>query len=80
MQNVALCGSPRGMAGVVKALCKGDVVRKGQILAKLDDAVARQQVAAIVQQTDVLRTQLNLAKTALQRQQNCGIIMPEPER
>ncbi|HRN47124.1 MAG TPA: efflux RND transporter periplasmic adaptor subunit [Niabella sp.] len=70
-KNVAYV-APRGMAGVVKALYvkKGDVVRKGQILAKLDDAVARQQVAAIVQQTDVLRTQLNLAKTALQRQQN----------
>lgn len=70
-KNVAYV-APRGMAGVVKALYvkKGDVVRKGQTLAKLDDAVARQQVAAVIQQSDVLKTQLNLAKTALQRQQN----------
>lgn len=64
--------APRGMGGVVRALYvkKGDHVRKGQVVAKLDDAIARQQVAAATQQTGVVRAQLGLAKTALQRQQN----------
>jgi RND family efflux transporter MFP subunit len=64
--------APRGMGGVVRALYvkKGDRVRKGQVVVKLDDAVARQQVTAAQQQAAVVRSQLNLAKTALERQQN----------
>ncbi|MBN9382913.1 MAG: efflux RND transporter periplasmic adaptor subunit [Chitinophagaceae bacterium] len=39
--------SPRGQAGVVRAVNvrQGDVVRKGQLLLKLDDAVQRNNVA-----------------------------------
>ena len=46
--------TPRGMPAQVKALYvkKGDVVRKGQLLAKLDDAVMLQQVEAIKVQRD----------------------------
>jgi membrane fusion protein, multidrug efflux system len=64
--------APRGQGGVVRALYvkKGDRVSKGQVVAKLDDAIARQQVAAAAQQANTIRAQLNLAKTALQRQQN----------
>lgn len=60
------------MPGVVRAIYvkQGDFVRKGQTILKLDDAVARQQVNAAQQQTGVVRSQLNLAKTALERQQN----------
>ena len=60
------------MPGVVRAIYvqKGSFVRKGQTILKLDDAVARQQVAAAAQQTGAIRSQLNLAKTSLQRQQN----------
>ena len=59
------------MPGVVRAIYvqKGSFVRKGQTILKLDDAVARQQVAAAAQQTGAIRSQLNLAKTSLQRQQ-----------
>lgn len=58
--------------GVVRAIYVkiGDHVRKGQTLLKLDDAVARQQVAAAQQQTGAIRSQLNLAQTTLERQQN----------
>ncbi len=60
------------MPGVVRAIYvqKGSFVRKGQTILKLDDAVVRQQVAAAAQQTGAIRSQLNLAKTSLQRQQN----------
>ena len=60
------------MPGVVRAIYvkQGDNVRKGQTILKLDDAIARQQVNAAQQQTGVVRAQLNLAKTALERQQN----------
>lgn len=60
------------MPGVVRAIYvqKGNYVNKGQTLLKLDDAIARQQVTAAQQQTGVIKAQLNLAKTALQRQQN----------
>ncbi|HUR12431.1 MAG TPA: efflux RND transporter periplasmic adaptor subunit [Flavitalea sp.] len=38
--------APRGMAGQVRSvhIKEGDVVRKGQVLLKLDDAVVRQQI------------------------------------
>lgn len=64
--------APRGMGGVVRALYvkKGDYVRKGQMVAKLDDAVARQQVVAASQQTGTIRAQLNLAKTTHDRVKN----------
>ncbi|MFV0604458.1 MAG: efflux RND transporter periplasmic adaptor subunit [Niabella sp.] len=63
--------SPK-MPGVVRAIYvkEGDYVRKGQAIIKLDDAVSRQQYTAAQQQADVVRAQLKLAKTTLERQQN----------
>jgi membrane fusion protein (multidrug efflux system) len=64
--------APRGAPGVVTALYvkKGDRVRKGQLLARLDNAIARQNVVAIRQSMASVRTQLALAKTVYERQKN----------
>jgi membrane fusion protein (multidrug efflux system) len=57
--------TPRGGGDQVKAIYvkQGDYVRKGQLLIKLDDAVARRQI----EQANV---QLNLAKTLYTRRKN----------
>ncbi|OQP66024.1 efflux transporter periplasmic adaptor subunit [Niastella vici] len=57
--------TPRGQGGMVKALYvkQGDVVRKGQLLMKLDDVIYRQQI-------DQANVQLNLAKTIYERRKN----------
>ena len=57
--------TPRGGPGQVKAVYvkQGDAVRKGQLLLKLDDAVAQKQI-------DQLQTQLNFAKDIYQRQKS----------
>jgi len=64
--------SPRGMGGQVRQLFvkKGDNVRKGQLLLKLDDAVARQNVVAMRQSMGSVKTQLDLARSVYQRQKN----------
>ncbi|WP_300596876.1 efflux RND transporter periplasmic adaptor subunit [Niabella sp.] len=64
--------APKGMGGVVRALYvkQGDRVSKGQVLAKLDDAVQRQQVIAAQQQTGQIQAQLKLAQTTYERQKN----------
>jgi len=64
--------APRGQPGVVRGLFvkQGDLVRKGQLLLKLDDAVLRQQVAVARQQSGAINTQLTLAKSIYQRQKN----------
>jgi membrane fusion protein, multidrug efflux system len=64
--------SPSGQGGQVKAIYVkvGQRVGKGQRILKLDDAVARQQVAAAQQQIGVLKTQLALAQTTYERYQN----------
>ena len=64
--------SPRGMGGQVKDVFikEGDVVRKGQLLLKLDDAIMRQSVTAARQQLEGLKTQLGLAKTVYEKQNN----------
>jgi RND family efflux transporter MFP subunit len=64
--------APRGAGGLVKAVLvkQGDRVSKGQLLLKLDDAIQRQQVAAIRQQMEGVKTQLTLAKSLYQRQSN----------
>jgi RND family efflux transporter MFP subunit len=64
--------SPRGMGGQVRQVYvkKGDRVRKGQLLVKLDDAVARQNVVAVRQSMSVVETQLAMAKTIYARQKN----------
>ena len=57
--------TPRGTPGQVKALYikKGDVVRKGQLLAKLDDAVQLKQL-------EQLKTQVKYAEDIYRRQKN----------
>lgn len=64
--------TPRGMAGQVRAVYvkEGDNVRKGQLLLKLDDAIARQNVVAVRQSMESVKTQLALAKTVYDRQKN----------
>ena len=64
--------SPRLGAGQVKALFvkKGDFVKKGQLLVKLDDAIVKQQIVASKQNTEALRTQLTFAKDILNRRTN----------
>lgn len=49
---------------------RGDHVRKGQLLLKLDDAIIRQQVAAAKQNTETIKTQLTLAKDLYNRRNN----------
>ena len=57
--------TPRGAGGQVKALYvkQGDVVKKGQLLLKLDDAVMLQNLGQ-------LETQLDYAKNIYNRQKN----------
>jgi len=57
--------TPRGMPSQVKELYvkRGDIVSKGQLLAKLDDAI-------MLQQMDGLKTQLDYAKNIYDRQKN----------
>jgi RND family efflux transporter MFP subunit len=64
--------SPRGMGGQVIAIYvkQGDVVRKGQLLLKLDDAIMRQQVTAAKQQLEGIKIQMGYAKNIAQRQKN----------
>ena len=64
--------SPRGMGGQVKAVLirQGESVKKGQLLLKLDDAIQRQQVVAAKQQLGAIQSQLVLARSVYQRQQN----------
>lgn len=64
--------APHGAPGVVTAIFvkKGDHVHKGQLLIKLDDAIARQNVVAMRQNMAAVRTQLALAQTVYQRQKN----------
>ena len=64
--------TPSGQAGQIKAIYvkQGDVVHKGQMILKLDDAVARQNVNAIRQQMGSVKAQLDLAKSVYDRQKN----------
>lgn len=64
--------SPRLGPGQVKALyvTKGQMVSKGQLLLKLDDAVVRQSVAAAKQNLETTKLQLSFAKDIYNRQNN----------
>ena len=64
--------SPRGMPGQVKAIYvqQGQLVKKGQLLLKLDNAIVNQQVNAAKQQLEGIKTQLSFAKNIYQRQNN----------
>lgn len=63
-ENIAYV-TPRGMGGQVTAVYvkQGDYVNKGQLLLKLDNAIALQQV-------DQAQIQLDLAKTLYDRRKN----------
>lgn len=64
--------SPRLGPGQVRAIYikKGDYVKKGQLLLKMDDALVRQQVAAAKQNTESIKTQLVFAKDLYERRNN----------
>lgn len=64
--------TPRGGGGQVKALHikRGDVVRKGQLLLQLDDALQKQSLLASEKGLETLKTQLSFAKTLYQKQKN----------
>lgn len=64
--------SPRLGPGQVRALFvrKGDYVKKGQLLLKMDDAIVKQQVAAARQNLEALKTQLAFAKDLYNRRNN----------
>ena len=64
--------TPTGQGGQIKAIYvkEGDNIRKGQLVLKLDDAVARQNVAMVKQQMGSIKAQLDLAKSIYERQKN----------
>lgn len=64
--------SPRMGPGQVRAIYikKGDMVKQGQLLIKLDDAVIKQSVIAAHKSLETLKTQLSFAKDLYQRQNN----------
>jgi membrane fusion protein, multidrug efflux system len=64
--------TPSGQPGQIKAIYvkQGDKVHKGQLILKLDDAVARENVNAVKQQLGSVEAQLGLAKSVYQRQSN----------
>lgn len=64
--------APAGMGGQVKAVYVklGTTVSKGQMILKLDDALAQQQLAAARQQSGQIKTRLAQAQTIYERYQN----------
>jgi membrane fusion protein, multidrug efflux system len=64
--------APTGQGGLVKRVYvkAGQKVSKGQLLVKLDDAMARQQVTSAQQQTGVLKARLAQAQTTHERYEN----------
>ncbi len=64
--------APSGPGGLVKAVYVklGSRVGKGQLILKLDDAVARQAVVAAQQQTGQLKARLTQAQTVYEKYQN----------
>jgi RND family efflux transporter MFP subunit len=64
--------APTGQGGQVKAVYVklGSKVSKGQLVLKLDDAMARQGVIAAQQQTGQLKARLTQAQTVYERYQN----------
>jgi len=64
--------TPSGQPGQIKGIYvkQGEVIHKGQLVLKLDDAVAQQNVNAIRQQMGSLKAQLDLAKSIYERQKN----------
>ncbi|MEO5683501.1 MAG: efflux RND transporter periplasmic adaptor subunit [Chitinophagaceae bacterium] len=71
-QNTSYIAPRNGVGGVVKSVFvkRGDNVRKGQLLLKLDDAIARQSVITAEQGLETLKTQLAFAQNLYQKQKN----------
>ncbi|MGV3767543.1 MAG: efflux RND transporter periplasmic adaptor subunit [Chitinophagaceae bacterium] len=63
-ENSAYVAPPNGQGGIVKALFvkQGDVVKKGQLLARLDDQQIRQQIAPLKVQLETARDTYNRTK------------------
>ncbi len=64
--------TPRGGPGQIKAIYvkQGALVKKGQLLLKLDDAIQQQNLVAARQGLESIKTQLSYAKNIYQRQEN----------
>ncbi|HTL06882.1 MAG TPA: efflux RND transporter periplasmic adaptor subunit [Chitinophagaceae bacterium] len=71
-QNISYIAPRNGTGGVVKQVLvkRGDRVRKGQLLLKLDDAIARQNLVTARQGIENIKTQLSYAQDLYQRQKN----------
>lgn len=71
-QNSSYIAPRNGTGGVVKAVYvkRGDHVRKGQLLLKLDDVIARQNLVTATQGLETIKTQLAYAEDLYRRQQN----------
>lgn len=64
--------TPRAGPGQIKAIYvkQGDLVKKGQLLLKLDNAIQQQNLVASRQGLESIKTQLAYAKNIYQRQKN----------
>ena len=64
--------TPRGIPGQVKQILvnRGDYVNKGQLLLKLDDAIARQSLVSAEQGVETMKGQLSFARNIYQKQKN----------
>ena len=64
--------TPRGGMSQIKAIYvkQGDMVKKGQLLLKLDDAILQQSVKAQKENLETIKTQLSFAQNVYQRQKN----------
>lgn len=71
-QNISYIAPRNGTGGVVKAVYvkRGDHVRKGQVLLKLDDTIQRQSLITAQQGIETIKTQLAYAQDLLQRRKN----------
>lgn len=64
--------TPSGQPGQIKAIYikQGEKIKKGQLVLRLDNSVAIQNVNAIKQQLNTVKAQLDLAKSVYTRQKN----------
>jgi len=71
-QNISYIAPRNGTGGVVREVYvkKGDKVRKGQTLLKLDDAITKQNVVNAEQALQTLKTQLAFTQNLYQKQKN----------
>lgn len=70
-QNVSYV-TPAGAPGQIKSILvkEGDRVSKGQLILRMDNSVAAENVNAIKQQLNTVNAQLDLARSVYQRQKN----------